>query len=514
MKRNYPIGIQTFSEIINGNCLYIDKTKQVYDLATAGKYFFLARPRRFGKSLLVSTLNSLFSGRKELFKGLWIEDKWDWTKKHPIIYIPFNILSYHNLGLNTALFDWLSQQAEELGLALEGKDAPHLFKIFIEAAYKKIGKKVVVLIDEYDKSLIDYLDNDAQFEENRRFLKSFYGIMEPSDEYLEFVLLTGVSQFSKVSIFSDLNNIRDITLDENFGDIVGISQKDLESYFEKELNTISEAKDITKEVFLENIKSWYNGYTWDLKTKMYNPFSLLLFFVNNGKFENYWFQTGTPNFLISELRKHNLYEIKKIETTANVLTSFDAQNLNVTCLLFQTGYLTLSDYDAEFGIYTLDFPNREVRHSLLQYLMESYRSNTEAVLPTVVDFYKALKKNDIDLAMKHINTVFSTIPAELWQKDNEHFYHALIHLTFVLLGAYVQSEVNSSNGRCDAILQTDEYIYALEFKLDKSAEMALQQIEDKGYLLPYSASSKPKIGIGINFSKELKRVESYLVKVY
>ena len=514
MIRKYPIGIQTFSKIREGNNLYIDKTKQVYELAKESGYYFLARPRRFGKSLLVSTLNSLFSGRKELFDGLWIADKWDWTKKHPIIYIPFNVLSYRNLGLDTVLSDCLLQQANELDLSIEGKDASHLFKNFIEAAFKKTGQKVVVLIDEYDKSLIDFLDEPEQLEFNRKFLKSFYGVLKPSDEYLEFVFLTGVSQFSKVSIFSDLNNIRDITLDTNFGDIVGISQQDLEHYFETELGTLSVEKNITKEAFLDKIKSWYNGYTWDLETKMYNPFSLLLFFANKGKFENYWFQTGTPNFLISELRKHNLYEIKKIETTANVLTSFDAQNLNVTCLLFQTGYLTLSDYDAEFGIYTLDFPNREVRHSLLQYLMESYRSNTEAVLPTVVDFYKALKKNDIDLAMKHINTVFSTIPAELWQKDNEHFYHALIHLTFVLLGAYVQSEVNSSNGRCDAILQTDDYIYAFEFKLDKSAEIALQQIEDKGYLLPYTASSKPKIAIGINFSKELKKVESYLTKEY
>ena len=514
MVRKYPIGIQTFSEIINGNYLYVDKTKQVYDLATAGKYHFLARPRRFGKSLLVSTLNSLFSGRKELFDGLWIADKWDWTKKHPIIYIPFNAFDYRSLGLENVLQNCLLEQAEDQGLSLKEDSSALLFRSLIKKSFEATGQKVVVLIDEYDKSLIDFLDEPEQLEFNRKFLKSFYGVLKPSDEYLEFVFLTGVSQFSKVSIFSDLNNIQDITLHSKFGDIVGISQQDLEHYFETELGTLSVEKNITKEAFLDKIKSWYNGYTWDLKTKMYNPFSLLLFFSNNGIFENYWFQTGTPNFLITELRKHSLYEIKKIETTASVLTSFDAQNLNVTCLLFQTGYLTLSDYDSEFGIYTLDYPNREVRHSLSQYLMESYRSNNEAVLPTVVDFYKALRKNDIDLAIKHINTVFSTIPAELWQKENEHFYHALIHLTFVLLGAYVQSEVNSSNGRCDAILQTDDYIYAFEFKLDKSAEIALQQIEDRGYLLPYAASPKPKIGIGINFSKELKKVESYLSKVF
>ena len=514
MKRNYPIGIQTFSEIINGNYLYVDKTRQVYDLATAGKYFFLARPRRFGKSLLVSTLNSLFSGKKELFKGLWIEDKWDWSKKHPIIYIPFNILSYGEEGLDKVLSICLDEQADTAEIVLNEASAPRKFSEFIRKSYQKTGKKVVVLIDEYDKSLIDYLDNDAQFEANRRFLKSFYGILKPSDEYLEFVLLTGVSQFSKVSIFSDLNNIRDITLDENFGDIVGISQKDLESYFEQELNTISEAKNITKEVFLENIKSWYNGYTWDLKTKMYNPFSLLLFFVNNGKFNNYWFDTGMPYFLVSELRKHRLYNISKLETTASVLTSFEAQNLDTTCLLFQTGYLTLTDRDEETGLYTLDFPNKEVRHALTQYIMSSYRMDNHAALPTVVDFRRALEKNDLPTAMEHINTIFSTIPYDLWQKDNEHFYHALIHLTFVLLGAYVQSEVHTSKGRCDAILHTEKYIYAFEFKLGRNAKIALQQIEDKNYLAPYMDSPKEKIAVGVNFSKVNKCVQQFLTRVY
>ena len=514
MKRNYPIGIQTFSEIINGNYLYVDKTKQVYDLATAGKYFFLARPRRFGKSLLVSTLNSLFSGRKELFEGLWIKDKWDWTKKHPIIYIPFNALDYHGLGLENVVCEWLHGQIKTQGLSVEGDSSSKLFKNFIEAAYQKTGQKVVVLIDEYDKSLIDYLDNDTRFEENRRFLKSFYGIMKPSDEYLEFVLLTGVSQFSKVSIFSDLNNIQDLTLHSNFGDIVGISQEDLENYFEEELNTISEAKNITKEVFLDNIKSWYNGYTWDLKTKMYNPFSLLLFFSNNGQFNNYWFDTGMPYFLVSELRKHRLYNISKLETTASVLTSFEAQNLDTTCLLFQTGYLTLTDRDEETGLYTLDFPNKEVRHSLTQYIMSSYRMDNHAALPTVVDFRRALEKNDLPTAMEHINTIFSTIPYDLWQKDNEHFYHALIHLTFVLLGAYVQSEVHTSKGRCDAILHTEKYIYAFEFKLGRNAKIALQQIEDKNYLAPYMNSPKEKIAVGVNFSKVNKCVQQFLTKIY
>ena len=328
------------------------------------------------------------------------------------------------------------------------------------------------------------------------------------------MLLTGVSQFSKVSIFSDLNNIQDITLHSKFGDIIGITQEDLESYFEPELNAMSAEKNITKEAFLNQIKYWYNGYTWDLKTHLYNPFSLLLFFSNNGNFENYWFQTGAPYFLIKELRNRRIFQVEDVKTTAAVLTSFDVQHLDSTCLLFQTGYLTLKSRDERTGIYTLIYPNQEVRHSLTQYLMASYRERSEAVLPTVVDFLDALESNDVPQAMLHVNTIFSTIPAELWQKENEHFYHALIHLTFVLLGAYVQSEVHSSNGRCDALIQTDEYIYAFEFKLDKSAKIALKQIEDKGYLTPYMSSSKQKIAVGINFSRAKKAVHQFLAKVY
>ncbi len=514
MSQKYPIGIQTFSEIIEGNYLYIDKTQKMYDLTQGGKYFFLARPRRFGKSLLISTLNSLYSGRKELFKGLWIEDKWDWTKKNPVIYIPFNAFDYRTLGLEIVLSDWLNKEAERSNFKLEGESAAELFRNFIILAHEKTGQKVVVLIDEYDKALIDFLDNNAQFEANRSFLKAFYGVLKPSDQYLEFVFLTGVSQFSKVSIFSDLNNIQDITLHRNFGDIVGISQTDLEHYFKQEVLDISQEKNISSEQFLDKIKTWYNGYTWDLKTKLYNPFSLLLFFSDNGRFNNYWFQSGAPYFLITELRKHRLFDIADIKTTTDVLTSFDAQNLNSTCLLFQTGYLTLADYDEDDGIYTLTYPNLEVRHALTQYLMASYRSDNHAVLPTVVDFRKALENNDLEEAIEQLNVIFSTIPYDLWEKENEHLYHALIHLMLVLLGAYMQSEVHTDRGRCDAILHTEKYIYAFEFKLGKTAKTALKQIEDKGYLAPFMNSHKQKIAVGINFSKQKKCVSQFLTKMY
>ncbi len=516
MAQKYPIGIQTFSEIIKGNYLYVDKTEQVYKVAMKGKYFFLSRPRRFGKSLLINTLQCLYEGQKELFKGLWIENNWDWTKTNPVIWIPFNNLDYTTLGLEKVVTDWLHIEAQKHNLTLEGESAAQLLRNFITEAHQKTGRKVVVLIDEYDKPLIDFLDDSKreQFETNRRFLKSFYGILKPSDMHLELVLLTGVSQFSKVSIFSDLNNIQDISLNRDYGELVGINQTELEAHFSKELDVIAEEKGITKAELVAQIKSWYNGYTWDLRTCVYNPFSLLLFFANHGEFRSYWFDTGSPNFLIQELRKRKLYDISQVKATSSTLTSFDIANLNTTCLLFQTGYLTLTKYDETYQVYTLDYPNQEVRHALSQYLLASYREDTESILPTVADFCETLKNNDLDEAVTQINAIFSSIPYDHWQNDNEGFYHALVHLTFVLLGAYVQCEVHTSKGRCDALVQTADYIYAFEFKLDKSAKVALQQIETKGYLTPYLASSKTKIAVGVSFSSKLKKVKGYLTKVY
>ncbi len=516
MVQKYPIGIQAFSKLREEKLLYIDKTEQVYKLTQGGTYFFLARPRRFGKSLLISTLQSLYEAKKELFKGLWIENNWDWSKTNPVIWIPFNNLDYATLGLENVVTDWLHIEAQKYDLALSGESAAQLFRNFITEVHQKTGRKAVILIDEYDKPLIDFLDDSKreQFETNRRFLKSFYGVLKPMDMHLELVLLTGVSQFSKVSIFSDLNNIQDISLNRDYGQLVGINQTELEAHFTRELGIIAEEKGITKDELLTKIKTWYNGYTWDLRTRLYNPFSLLLYFANHGEFRSYWFDTGSPNFLIQELRKRKLYDISQVKATSSTLTSFDIANLNTTCLLFQTGYLTLTKYDEEDGIYTLDYPNQEVRHALSQYLLVSYREDTEVVLPTVIDFRNALKNNDLDDAIAQINAIFSSIPYDHWQNDNEGFYHALVHLTFVLLGAYVQCEVHTSKGRCDALVQTADYIYAFEFKLDKSAKVALQQIETKGYLTPYMASSKTKIAVGVSFSSKLKKVKGYLVKIF
>jgi hypothetical protein len=508
--QKYPIGIQNFQELITGGYLYVDKTALIYRLVSRGKYYFLSRPRRFGKSLLVSTLQALYEGKKELFSGLYIFDKWDFSQTNPTLVIYFNQMSLRDVGLEQSLITTLRNEARRHELVLESEGVGFMFQELIEKLHIKTGRKVVVLVDEYDKPIVDYLEELPIAHLNRQLLKSFYGILKPSDEHLEFVLLTGVSKFAKVSVFSDLNNLNDISLDDDYANLVGISQLELESSFEEEISVFALKQEISREAFLEKVKEWYNGYSWNGVDRVYNPFSLLNFFSKKGSFQNYWFSTGTPTWLIGLLRSQGIYQIEGQEVSAISLDTFDIERLEVYPILFQTGYLTIRS--EEDGIYVLDYPNQEVKQSFLQYLLQGYRQGSLGEgLPLVVHLRNALQNNDLEKAMEVINTLFSSLPYDLWQNENERFYHALIHLTFTLLGVYVQSEVHTSRGRCDAVVQTQNYIYAFEFKLDKTAQEALNQIATQGYLTPYKYSGKTLVAVGVNFSTALKAVESWQV---
>ncbi len=520
--RRYPIGIQSFKEIITGNYLYVDKTAFIHQMKAMGKYYFLSRPRRFGKSLLISTLQALYEGRQELFTGLYIADKWDFGQTNPTIVIYFNAFTLRGNSLDAVLQSAIREQAEthqiELTAQIEGVNfkAGTLFQELIQKLHAKTGRKVVVLIDEYDKPIVDFLEELGIAEANRNTLKSFYGILKPADEHLEFVLLTGVSKFAKVSVFSDLNNLNDITLKKQFNEVVGITQAELEATFSEEIARFAQETEVSYETFLGQIKHWYNGYSWGGKATVYNPFSLLNFFSDSGAFRNYWFSTGTPTWLVQEAFKNRFFDFTNLEITENRLESFDFKNLYTPTLLFQTGYLTIKSYNKTDYTYILDYPNEEVRLSLNQYLLEAFRGKeNEEVIPKVLQLRNALNNNDIATAIEIINIIFSTLPYDLWQRENERFYHALIHLTFTILGVYVQSEIHTARGRCDAIVHTQKYSYAFEFKLDKTAQEALDQIFEKGYLTPFkesSASSKTLIAVGINFSTERKAVESWLSK--
>lgn len=506
----YPIGIQDFGELRRGGYVYVDKTEHIHRIITGGKYFFLSRPRRFGKSLLLSTMKELYSGARELFDGLWIENNWDWKKQNPVIWLKFSSYSYQTKALDQAINEGLLLEAQRMGITLgEANYKSYLQELIVKAAS---NGKVVLLIDEYDKPIIDYLDDIPQAEANRDVLKNFYSILKDSDAYLELVFITGVSAFSKVSIFSDLNNLKNLSLHKDASALLGITSNELEAYFNSRIQQIAVHQKVEGEVLFERVKEWYNGYSWDGETKLYNPFSLLNF-LDGEKFHNFWFATGTPTFLVKEMRKQQYYDIDRVEASESQLSAFDFQNLDPLTVLFQTGYLTIDGYDERFLVYRLRYPNQEVRFSLQQYLLNAYRGTMSGnALAPVIAITKALEAKDISRVVEMINTTFSSIPYDLWQRENEHFYHALVHLIFSLLGTYVQSEVHSAKGRCDALVQTGDYIYALEFKLDQPAAEALRQIRERGYLNPYVDSPKEKIAVGIGFSTEEKRVVDWGVE--
>jgi hypothetical protein len=502
--QKYPIGHQDFKKIITGNFVYVDKTRYVHMLAEQGGYFFLSRPRRFGKSLLLSTLFYLFKGEKALFKGLHIEDKWDF-EEYPVIRISFSDIGYRTKGLSKAISNELTNIAEKEGISLHLglQDIDEKFKALIHALHAKYQKQVVILIDEYDKPIIDYLDQDQlpKARENRGILKSFYSILKDADPYLKLVFNTGVSKFSQVSIFSDLNNLNDLSIDLNYNEICGISQLELEQYFPKELEKFDTKK----------IRHWYNGYRWHIKgDTLYNPFSVLNFF-DKGDFFNYWYTTGTPTFLMEISKREHFYRFEEVTADSLSLQSFNFEDINLVPLLFQTGYLTIKDYDEVMDNFTLSFPNHEVKGAYLNKLADTYiQSQIFPAKIIMTNLIKALKTKSAASLQENINKAFEHIPGPLWEKDNERFYHAIVHLLFSLMGVYINSEVHTKEGRADALIQIEEGIFCLEFKLDKSAEEALAQIHDKAYLAPFLNKGKPCHAIGINFSKEKKEVEKIL----
>ncbi|MCO6488590.1 MAG: ATP-binding protein [Phaeodactylibacter sp.] len=499
----YPVGIQDFRELREGKYQYVDKTQYIHHILTAGKYFFLSRPRRFGKSLLLSTIKELYFGSRELFEGLWVEDHWDWEQANPVIHIKFASFKYKDNPLGEAIQNGLQPEAERLGVELRSGPFINPLEDLIHQVYEKYQRKVVLLIDEYDKPIIDYLGEPEQAEANRDTLKGLYSIIKDSDPYLELVFITGVSAFSKVSIFSDLNNLENITFSPQAYTLLGLTEEELERYFPEQLA----AADV------EKIKTWYNGYSWDGEHKVYNPFSILRFLKSGFKFENYWFETGTPTFLLYEMRRQHYYDLDGYLASPLLLNEFDLRSLHPVSVLFQTGYLTIKDKPNRVGLYPMGYPNQEVKDAFQERLLNVYAADEQKEarirMGALLD---ALEARELDKVIEVLNATFASIPYDLWQKDNEHFYHALIHLTFSLMGAYVQSEVHTAKGRCDALVRTERYIYAFEFKLDKSAEDALRQIKEKGYLAPFADAPQEKIAVGINFSTADKRVEGYLVE--
>jgi hypothetical protein len=495
--RRYPVGLQDFEKMITEGFIYVDKTKYIFELTKGGGYYFLSRPRRFGKSMLTTTMQALFEGKKHLFSDLYIGDKWDWQTTSPVYRISFADINFEKKGLELAIKDSLLELAKKFNITTEHSEVASLFREIIIKISSTFGK-VVILIDEYDKPIIHYLGVDTeQAIENRNIMKNFYSILKEADPFLKLVFITGISKFTKVSIFSDLNNLADISLDHRYAGICGITQEELDTNFKEELKTQDK----------EKIKDWYNGYTWDMKTWVYNPFSLINFF-SSSQYQNYWFDSGTPTFLINMLKSNKQYNFVDREATLTMLSSFDLERIDALPLMFQTGYLTFTQYDEIGEIYTLNFPNREVERTFNEMLLDVYIENNQSIGGVVMvnKLRIALANEKLEDVKTIINVLFKSLPYTLWQNENEAFFHAIMHLTFRLLGIYVQSEVITADGRIDSIIHFADKIYCIEVKLDKSAQEAIQQINEKCYLTPYKMEGKKMIAIGINFSKEKKEV--------
>jgi hypothetical protein len=511
-----PIGIQTFEKIREVNMLYVDKTRQIHHLITSGFYYSLSRPRRFGKSLTLSTIKCIYEGKKDLFKGLWIEDQWDWSQTNPVVHIQFNNIGYLETGLEHALSDTLKNQATAHGIVLERQGHGQQLDELLQKLSTKTGRRVVLLIDEYDKPLIDYLEKDqlpTAFE-HQRILKAFYGVIKSADPYIQFLMITGVSKFSKVSIFSDLNHLADITTHPKFSDLVGYTQIELEQTFGAWIDkTLAEHPEHTRETLLEEIRQWYNGYNWRGPHSVYNPFSILNFF-STGNFEDFWFKTGTPSFLIKKLKEAQYFNLNNLQASTALMESYTLDNLEVRSLLFQTGYLTIRNYDQTLGLYTLDYPNREVEQALTNHLIGAllHRASADSISPVLL-LREAFMSNNIEQAMFVINAMLKDVPSQLFQDSGERFYHALVHLHFRYLGLFLQSEVHTSDGRMDAVVQTPTHVYILEFKIDKSETTALKQIVDKRYADRYRSEGKQIVGIGIGFSTVQRSLKGWKKKV-
>ncbi len=513
--KNLPIGIQTLVQIRAKNCIYVDKTQLIHQLATTGTYYFLSRPRRFGKSLLVSTLKELYSGNKAIFEGLWIESQWDWSKTNPVVHFSFDDMSYKQIGLEAAIVRELKKIAEQYNVQLLTTDYKAQFKELLEKLTQAYGK-VVVLVDEYDKPIIDFLEKDEihQAKFNRDILREFYGVLKNADKLIELVFITGISKFAKVSLFSHLNNLDDITLMEKYATLTGYTEAELVHYFADYLDLIATKLNLTREGLIVHMRNWYDGYSWDGVSRLYNPFGTLRFLANQ-RFENFWFATGSPQFLIQQMRKINYFNVENSEVNNRILDKYDIDTIELIPLLFQTGYLTVKSIDAMTGNMVLDYPNREVRESIYEFLIDDVAKNPQRIHTgmTIEDLKKAFIAKDLNKVETILNSLLADLPDEVFVKQTEGLYHGLIHLIFKYLGIYINSEVHSSKGHADSVVQTLTDVYIFEFKFNKTAQQGIDQIKKQDYAGKYRASGKVITGIGVNFSSDKKTIDEWIEEV-
>ena len=525
----YPIGIQSFDQIIGDGYVYVDKTGLIYQLVKGGKIYFLSRPRRFGKSLLVSTLKCYFQGRKELFKGLAIDKlETEWAE-YPVFHIDFNVGDFTLPGnLEARIEETMAAWEKQYGRSDTAQTTGARFIHVLHQARKRYGRRCVVLIDEYDKPILDVLDTgyattvDGERrlleDRNREILKSFYSVFKTADEDLQFVLLTGVTKFSQVSVFSGFNQPSDISMDEQYETLCGITQEELEHYFAEPIKALAVKYKVTEEGMLDMLKHRYDGYHFSGNlTDVYNPFSLLNAFAKKA-LRDYWFSSGTPTYLVRLLNhtQENLNELTGRYYRPEEFVDYKADVEKPLPMIYQSGYLTIKGYDSDFGTFLLDFPNNEVKSGFVSLVASSYLQPQENLGGWIRSVVVSMRKGDLEQLRKLFTSFLASIPYSMRAKkdeaEKERFFHYTLYLIFRLISVYtVYTEKEQSQGRADCIVETDDYIYIFEFKRDGTADEALAQIEAKGYARPYEADPRTLYKIGVNFSSETGTVEDWKV---
>ena len=511
-----PVGVQNFESLIRDGYLYVDKTACIWRLVNTGRHYFLARPRRFGKSLLLSTIEAYFQGKRDLFDGLYIQQQeTDW-QSHPIFHVDLSPENYSSAEVLIARLDWhLSQWESVYGKEDVQRSLSTRLENCIMRAVQQTGKRAIVLVDEYDKPILSAIGNPDLQNEMRTILKAFYGVLKSQDGNIRFSLLTGVTKFSKVSIFSDLNNLNDISRDRYYYDICGISQSEMDTVMQPYIQAFAEVNNADLESTNEVFRRLYDGYrfTATAKENIYNPFSVLTALVKS-EYGYYWFETGTPNFIVELLRTNNyvLSDLTATPIDSASLDSKDDYGQSVVPLLFQSGYLTISGYDSESGLYYMDFPNDEVKSGFFRYMLPYYTSvKKEESVFFIGQFVEEIRKGQPEAFMTRLNSFFADFQYNAQTAPESHFRNVLFILC-KLLGMHVDAEYMTSDGRIDLLIRTTDYIYVIECKLDSTAEIALQQIEDKRYFLPWAVDHREAIEIGVNFSSEKRRPDTWIIR--
>lgn len=512
--QTYPIGIQNFEQLRTRNCVYVDKTELVYKLVNTDQIYFFSRPRRFGKSLLVSTLEAYFQGKKELFEGLAMERLEQEWEVCPVLHVDFSLTKYTELrDLTGQLNLFLSRWEEIYGKKEEEEGAAERLQGIILRAYAKTGKPVVVLIDEYDAPLLDSNSDALLQQQLRNEMRKFFSPLKGLGQYLRFLFITGISKFSQLSIFSELNNLQNISMRDDFSALCGITEQELLTQLKPDIRQMAEANGETYEEACAHLKRQYDGYHFSKAcADIYNPFSLFNAF-NSKEYKNYWFSTGTPTFLI-DILCHADFDVRALEGVEATDEQFDAPTEQITSpipVLYQSGYLTIKGYDRNFQIYRLAYPNGEVRKGFIESLLPSYvhlpaQNNTFYV----VSFLRDLMKGDVESCLERTRSFFASIPKDLDNKTEKH-YQTIFYLLFRLMGQYVESEVKSSVGRADVVVQLQDVVYVFEFKYDGTPEEALAQIDSKQYAIPYRADGRRVVKIGVNFDSATRTIGGWKI---